>query len=51
MSRFKNFIKFTEMLSDAERELGISHLAELDKHVLYHIEKALRKGERFRLKS
>lgn len=39
MSQFKNFIKFTEMLSDAERELGISHLAELDKQVLYHIEK------------
>ena len=40
MSRFKNFIKFTEMLSDAERELGISHLAELDKHVLYYIQKS-----------
>ena len=44
MSRFKNFIKFTEMLSDAERELGISHLAELDKHVLYHIQKSTAKG-------
>ena len=44
MSRFKNFIKFTEMLSDAERELGISHLAELDKQVLYHIQKSSFKG-------
>lgn len=39
MSQFHNFIKFTEMLSDAERELGISHLVELDKQVLYHIQK------------
>ncbi len=45
MSRFKNFIKFTEMLNDAERELGISHLAELDKHVLYNIEKSSFRGE------
>ena len=27
------------MLSDAERELGIAHLVELDKQVLYHIQK------------
>jgi len=27
------------MLSDAERELGISHLVGLDKQVLYHIQK------------
>ena len=39
MSRLKNFLKFTEMLSDAERELGISHLAELDKQVIYYIQK------------
>ena len=39
MAQFDNFIKFTEMLSDAERELGISHLVELDKQVLYHIQK------------
>ena len=39
MSQFNNFIKFTEMLSDAERELGISHLVGLDKQVLYHIQK------------
>ena len=39
MSRLKNFMKFTEMLSDAERELGIAHLAELDKQVLYNIQK------------
>ncbi len=45
MSRFKNFIKFTEMLSDAERELGISHLAELDKHVLYNIQKSTFNGK------
>ena len=44
MSQIKNFIKFTEMLSDAERELGISHLAELDKHVLYFIEKSSNEG-------
>ena len=45
MSRFRNFIKFTEMLSDAERELGISHLAELDKHVLYNIQKSTFNGK------
>ena len=39
MSQFNNFIRFTEMLSDAERELGIAHLVELDKQVLYHIQK------------
>ena len=39
MAQFSNFIKFTEMLLDAERELGISHLVELDKQVLYHIQK------------
>ena len=39
MAQFNNFIKFTEMLSDAERELGIAHLVELDKQVLYHIQK------------
>ena len=32
------------MLSDAERELGISHLAELDKQVLYHIQKSSSEG-------
>ena len=42
---FENFIKFTEMLSDAERELGISHLAELDKHVLYNIQKSSANGK------
>lgn len=39
LSQIKNFVKFTEMLADAERELGISHLAELDKQVLYIIQK------------
>ena len=38
-------MKFTEMLSDAERELGISHLAELDKHVLYNIQKVTTAGK------
>ena len=45
MSRLKNFMKFTEMLSDAERELGISHLAELDKQVLYNIQKVTTAGK------
>ena len=45
MSSLKNFIKFTEMLSDAEKELGISHLAELDKHVLYNIQKSSANGK------
>ena len=45
MSSLKNFIKFTEMLSDAEKELGISHLAELDKHVLYNIQKSSVNGK------
>lgn len=45
MSRLKNFMKFTEMLSDAERELGISHLAELDKLVLYNIQKGTSLGK------
>ena len=45
MSRLKNFMKFTEMLSDAERELGISHLAELDKLVLYNIQKVTTAGK------
>ena len=45
MSRLKNFMKFTEMLSDAERELGISHLAELDKQVLYNIQKVTTTGK------
>ena len=39
MPRFDKFIKFTEMLSDAESELGIAHLSELDKHILYFLEK------------
>ena len=38
-------MKFTEMLSDAERELGISHLAELDKLVLYNIQKVTTAGK------
>ena len=29
MSQFAKFIKFTEMLSDAEKELGIDHLSGL----------------------
>ena len=45
MSRIKKFLKFTEMLSDAERELGISHLAELDKRVLYCIQKNSLQGK------
>ena len=45
MASMKNFIKFTEMLSDAEKELGISHLAELDKHVLYNIQKSSVNGK------
>tara|TARA_B100001093_G_scaffold519090_1_gene606416 strand:+ start:1684 stop:1968 length:285 start_codon:yes stop_codon:yes gene_type:complete len=45
MAQFNNFIKFTEMLSDAERELGIAHLAELDKQVLYHIQKCKTEGK------
>ena len=39
MPQFDKFIKFTEMLSDAENELGIAHLSELDKHILYFLEK------------
>jgi len=37
--QFDKFIKFTEMLSDAEQELGIAHLSELDKQILYFLEK------------
>ena len=33
------------MLSDAERELGISHLAELDKLVIYNIQKGTFAGK------
>ena len=40
MSQFAKFIKFTEMLSDAEKELGIDHLSGLDKRILYFLEKA-----------
>ena len=40
MSQFAKFIKFTEMLSDAEKELGIDHLSGLDKRILYLLEKA-----------
>ena len=39
MPQFDKFIKFTEMLSDAEQELGIAHLSELDKQILYFLEK------------
>jgi DNA-binding MarR family transcriptional regulator len=45
MSQVKKFIKFTEMLADAERELGISHLGELDKHVVYIIQKSALSGK------
>ena len=40
MSQFAKFIKFTEMLTDAEKELGIDHLSGLDKRILYFLEKA-----------
>ena len=44
MSQFSKFIKFTEMLSDAEKELGIDHLSGLDKRILYFLEKASAAG-------
>ena len=44
MSQFEQFIKFTEMLSDAERELGIEHLSSLDKRILYFLEKSKKEG-------
>ena len=47
MSQFEQFIKFTEMLSDAERELGIEHLSSLDKRILYFLEKSKKRGVAF----
>ncbi len=44
MSQFEQFIRFTEMLSDAERELGIEHLSGLDKRILYFLEKSKKAG-------
>ena len=44
MAKFEKFIKFTEMLSDAEAELGIAHLSGLDKRILYCLEKAKTEG-------
>ena len=44
MSQFEQFIKFTEMLSNAEQELGIAHLSSLDKRILYFLEKSKKAG-------
>ena len=44
MAEFDKFIKFTEMLSDAEAELGIAHLSGLDKRILYFLEKTKAQG-------
>ena len=46
MPNFENFIKFTEMLSDAETELGIDHLSGLDKRILYCLEKEKSQGRK-----
>lgn len=46
MATFDKFIRFTEMLSDAEAELGIAHLSGLDKRILYCLEKEKAKGRK-----
>ena len=50
MSQFEQFIKFTEMLSDAERAC-IEHLSSLDKRILYFLEKSKKEGCCFPLRN
>ena len=42
MSEFDRYIKFTEMLNDAEDELGISSFSGVEKEIIYTIVKAAR---------
>ena len=51
MAKFEKFLKFTEMLSNAEAELGIAHLSGLDKRILYCLEKAKTQGKTFHLRN
>ena len=45
MSAFDRYVKFTEMLNNAERELGISALNGLEKEIIYTVLKAEQDGE------
>ena len=45
MSEFDRYIKFTEMLNDAEDELGISSFSGVEKEIIYTIVKAAQNGE------
>ena len=46
-SDFDRYIKFTEMLNDAEDELGISSFSGVEKEIIYTIVKAAQNGEGF----
>ena len=45
MPDFDRYIKFTEMLNDAEDELGISSFSNVEKEIIYTIVKAAQNGE------
>ena len=51
MSAFDRYVKFTEMLNNAERELGIAALNGLEKEIIYTVLKAEQDGVGSHLKT